>query len=102
MILHFGSFTRRGFLVDLERPEELLGGQITDRVGGGGEGQRGDGTRQKDHRPASGERVRPKDSASSREIPMILNALFPQREAEKGERWDHQPRRESSTPSGCG
>ncbi len=26
---------------------------------------------------------------------------FPQYEAEKGERWEHKPRRESSTPSGA-
>ena len=31
---------------------------------------------------------------------MIL-PLFPQREAEKGEKWKHQPKGESSTSSGC-
>ena len=34
MILDFGSFTRRRFLGDLERPLEILGRQITDRAGG--------------------------------------------------------------------
>ena len=32
MILDFGSFTRRGFLADLERPEEIWGGGGKARV----------------------------------------------------------------------
>ena len=79
MILDFGSLTRRVLLMDLERPEEIWVGQRADisgeRGGGGrgGQGQRGAGRKQKDQRPACGER--PKDSASSREIAMIVNAL---------------------------
>ena len=71
MICDFGSFTRRGLLVDLEHPAEILGGRrhITDRAGG-------DGRRQKDNRLACSERVRGPKTASPREIPMILNALF--------------------------
>ena len=34
MILHFGSFTRRGLLADLEHPAEILGGHISNRAGG--------------------------------------------------------------------
>ena len=73
MIRDFGSFTRRRLLADLERPAEIWWEKIAERAGeGGGEG-RGDGRRQKDHRPACDEK--PKDSATSQEIPMILNAL---------------------------
>ena len=74
MILDFGILSRRGLLADLEHPAEILAGQTADRAGWG-HGWRGDGRRQKDHRPACGERVRPKDSASLQEIPIILNAL---------------------------
>ena len=56
VIRDFGSFTRRGLLADLERPAEIWWGQIAERAGG--RGWRGDGRRQKDHRPACGERVR--------------------------------------------
>ena len=39
MIRDFGSFTRRGLLVDLERPAEIGWGQIADRAGGHETGQ---------------------------------------------------------------
>ena len=35
MILDFGSFTRRGFLADLEQPAEISAGQSADRTGRG-------------------------------------------------------------------
>ena len=37
MIRDFGSFTRRGLFVDLERPAEMWWGQIAERAGEGGE-----------------------------------------------------------------
>ena len=39
MILHFGSFTKRVLLADLEHPTEIWEGHIADKVGGG-EGER--------------------------------------------------------------
>uniref|UniRef100_A0A8C4R7I0 Spermatogenesis associated 20 n=1 Tax=Eptatretus burgeri TaxID=7764 RepID=A0A8C4R7I0_EPTBU len=43
-------------MADLERPAEMWWGQIAERAGEAGD-QRGDGRRQKDHRPACGERA---------------------------------------------
>ncbi len=69
----------------------------------GGRGWRGDGRRQKDHRPACGERVRgPKTQPHRGRCQRSEMPWFPQREAEKGGRQEHQPRGESSTPSGGG
>ena len=48
MILDFGSFTRKGLLVDLERPVEIWVGDIS-QTEQGAAGRRGDGRRQKDH-----------------------------------------------------
>ena len=58
MICDFGSFTRRGLLVDLEHPAEIWegGGGDISQTEQGGRDQRGDGRRQKDYRPACGER----------------------------------------------
>ena len=74
MIRDFGSFTRRGLLVDLEHPAEMWWGQIGERAGG----EAGEETvedRKTTDQSAVIERVRPKDSASLREMPLIQNAL---------------------------
>jgi len=57
VIRDLGSFTRMGLLEDLEHPGDIWWVQIADTAGGGRD-RRGDGRRQKDHRPACDERVR--------------------------------------------
>ena len=70
--------------------------------GGGETGEETVEDRKTTDLPAVRESERPKTSASPLEIPMILNALvFHRGEADKGERQEHQPRGESSTPLGC-
>ena len=61
-------------MADLECPAEIWWGQIADRTGRARQERR----QQKTERPPTslqGESERSKDSASSREIPMSLNAL---------------------------
>ena len=68
-----------GLLADLEHPAEIFGGEgghIADRARWGG--VRLEKKRLKTERPPTNLRLlseRPKDSASLREMPMILNAL---------------------------
>ena len=103
VILDFGSFTRKELLVDLECPAEIWWGLITDRAERERWDWRGDCRRQKDNRPAYGERVRdPKTQPHCWRYQWSEMPWFPQREAENGERQEHQPRGKSSTPSGCG
>ena len=74
MILDFGNFTRRRLLADLERLAEIWAGQIADRA----VGVKPERRRKKTEKPLTCLRLeseRLKDSASSQEIPMILNAL---------------------------
>ena len=70
MILAFGSFTKRGLLADLEHHEDMLRGHIADRVGGETREETVDDRKTTDL-PA----VRDPKTASSREIPMIINAV---------------------------
>ena len=75
MIRDFGSFTRRGLLADLDRPAEIWWGTNRRQSGGSETGEEKVEDGKTTDLPAVRESERPKDSASSWETPMILNAL---------------------------